>query len=62
MKNTQDRFNNDYSLDSFTAEIKYEDPNPMIYQFQGILKFSQQSHALSAEQFLLRGSSLKNTN
>ena len=54
-------FDNESYFDSFRAEVKCEDPNPMIYQFQGILKLPQGLNALSAEQFLLRGSSLKNT-
>lgn len=60
-KVTQSYFKNDSDFDNFNGDIKCEDPNPMIYQFQGILKFTKGAVPLSAEQFLLRGSSLKNT-
>lgn len=60
-KNTQSLYKNHDMLDSFTGNIKCEDPNPMIYQFSGILKISQGINALTSDQFLLRGSSLKNT-
>ena len=60
-KATQQFYDTDGAFDSFSGEIKCEDPNPMIYQFQGILKTSKGAIPLSSEQFLLRGSSLKNT-
>lgn len=53
--------NDEKFLDSIIADIKCEDPNPMIYQFSGIMKISQGVNALSSDQFLLRGTSLKNT-
>ena len=48
-------------FDSFQCEIKCDDPNPMIYAFNGLLKHGHNFMALGYEQLLLRGSSLKNT-
>jgi phospholipid-transporting ATPase len=60
-KATQTYYVDDSMFDGFSADIKCEDPNPMIYQFQGILRTPKGAVPLSTEQFLLRGSSLKNT-
>ena len=60
-KFTQSLFSVEAKLDSFNCEIKCDDPNPMIYSFNGLLKHDTSYLPLSHEQFLLRGSSLKNT-
>lgn len=60
-KSTQDYFEDQSKFDYFTASVKCEDPNPMIYNFNGLIKLEGSTSALSNEQFLLRGSSLKNT-
>ncbi|OMJ88057.1 hypothetical protein SteCoe_10131 [Stentor coeruleus] len=60
-KSTQSLYCDEQALDSLRGDIKCEDPNPMIYQFQGVLKLPGGITAASSEQFLLRGSSLKNT-
>ena len=48
-------------LERFFAEISCEPPNPMIYQFKGKVITMDNEIMLGTEQFLLRGSSLKNT-
>jgi len=48
-------------LDGIEAMIRCEGPNPMIYQFNGLLTILDTVLVLAAEQLLLRGSSLKNT-
>ena len=48
-------------LDTFQCEVKCDDPNPMIYSFSGLLRHNGTFMALTHEQLLLRGSSLKNT-
>lgn len=60
-KNTQKFFVEENRIDGFQGKIQCEDPNPMIYQFQGIFNSEIGAVPLTAEQFLLRGSSLKNT-
>ncbi|CAG9326924.1 ATP8A1_3 [Blepharisma stoltei] len=60
-KSTQEYFSDPSKFDYFTCSVKCEDPNPMIYNFNGLLKIEGITSALSNEQFLLRGSSLKNT-
>lgn len=43
------------------AEVSCEQPNPMIYQFKGKVTVENEVIGLGIEQFLLRGSSLRNT-
>jgi phospholipid-transporting ATPase len=54
-------FLSDDKIDSFQCEIKCDDPNPMIYSFNGLFKYNNNYMPLGHEQILLRGSSLKNT-
>lgn len=61
VKDTQLYFANESKLDNFRAAVKCEDPNPMIYQFNGVFYIDDSAIPLTNEQFLLRGSSLKNT-
>lgn len=61
LKDTQAHFQNDDNYDVFEGEIRCEEANAMIYQFNGLLTIDKNMIALSNEQFLLRGSSLKNT-
>ena len=48
-------------FDDFKGSIKCEDANSIIYQFNGVVSFNNLAIPVSNEQFLLRGSSLKNT-
>ncbi|CAG9326533.1 unnamed protein product [Blepharisma stoltei] len=48
-------------LNRFETEIKCEDPNAMIYQFKGTILINGVTIPITPEQFLLRGSSLRNT-
>ncbi|CAG9332358.1 unnamed protein product [Blepharisma stoltei] len=61
LKQTQVYFEDHYKFDGFQGEVKCEDKNHLIYQFNGIITIQGEIYALSNEQFLLRGSSLKNT-
>ncbi len=49
------------SLASFKANVQSEGPSDKIYQFDGIVYIGNQRVSLSYENFLLRGSSLKQT-
>ena len=60
-KDTISYFSDISRADDLVLSIRCEDPNPMIYQFYGVLDLSGTTIPLSNEQFLLRGSSLKNT-
>ncbi|OMJ85922.1 hypothetical protein SteCoe_12625 [Stentor coeruleus] len=60
-KYTQAFFQNEKKFDRITGGVECEEPNAMIYQFNGILILGETAIALSSEQFLLRGCSLKNT-
>ena len=60
-KYSQNLLKNENLLDDFKCEIKCDDPNPIIYTFNGILKHEHHMMVLSYEQLLLRGSSLRNT-
>ena len=52
---------NPENLDSFTGNVRCDEPNSIIYQFNGVLSFETLAIPLTNEQLLLRGSSLKNT-
>jgi len=41
--------------------VDYEAPNPFLYKFTGTLFYDNESIPLSNDNFVLRGSSLKNT-
>lgn len=56
-----DLFADQTAIERFFAEITCEPPNPMIYQFKGKLATLNEEAMLGTEQFLLRGSSLRNT-
>ena len=43
------------------AEIDCEVPNDKIYQFEGVISINHKQISLTYESFLLRGSSLRNT-
>lgn len=60
-KDTQVYFEFEARLDEFKGNIKCPDANPIIYHFEGILNMPIKSVPLEYKQFLLRGSSLKNT-
>ena len=49
------------SLAGFRANVQSEGPSDKIYQFDGIVYIGNQRVSLSYENFLLRGSSLKQT-
>jgi phospholipid-transporting ATPase len=49
-------------VSNFECEIKCEEPNPHMYQFTGLIIFREHAVPLSLQQFLVRGSSLRNTN
>ena len=61
-KETQNWFSDDNNIKRLECEIRCEEPNPIIYQFSGILNLENCIVPLSLSQFLIRGSSLKNTN
>ena len=61
-KETQTIFTREIIDPRLECEIRCEDPNPVIYQFSGIIKLEDHVVPLSLQQFLIRGSSLKNTN
>ncbi|OMJ78487.1 hypothetical protein SteCoe_21684 [Stentor coeruleus] len=56
-----DMLHDEGALDRFFAEIICEIPNPMIYEFKGKITAMDTEVMLGTEQFLLRGSSLRNT-
>jgi phospholipid-transporting ATPase len=60
-KNLNSLLQNENKIENFFAEIVCEGPNPMIYQFKGKVTHITSDYMLGTEQFLLRGSSLKNT-
>ena len=60
-KDSHGEFKNEKNLDAFEGNIKCEEANEIIYQFNGVLTYKQNAISLTNEQFLLRGSSLKNT-
>lgn len=49
------------AVDRLNVQIKCQVPNNMIYEFSGLLFLEDQTFALTYEQLLLRGSSLRNT-
>lgn len=61
-KNTQNWFTTVYHGQTLNCDIVCEEPNPIIYQFSGLLRLDNFTIPLSLQQFLIRGSSLKNTN
>lgn len=61
LKDTQSYFSYQNKYDNLQGYLKCEECNPMIYQFNGVLFVNNISAPLRNEQFLLRGSSLKNT-
>lgn len=54
-------FKSGEKFDDFQGNIKCEEANSIIYQFNGVVSFNELAIPVSNEQFLLRGSSLKNT-
>lgn len=60
-KETVDITKSEASLKDFSATIMCEMPNPSLYNFEGALRMKDEVIPLSADQLLLRGSSLKNT-
>mmetsp|Transcript_1651 Transcript_1651/g.3553 ORF Transcript_1651/g.3553 Transcript_1651/m.3553 type:complete len:1147 (+) Transcript_1651:184-3624(+) len=52
---------NDHNLSNVTYSVTCESPNPRIYVFNGVLTLESTMIPLTNEQFLLRGSALKNT-
>ncbi|CAG9326660.1 unnamed protein product [Blepharisma stoltei] len=60
-KDTQTHYEEDSKFDGLEATVRCEGPNPMIYQFNGLLTILDTVLVLASEQLLLRGSSLKNT-
>lgn len=49
------------ALCSFHGQIKCEAPSDKIYQFDALMQVGEQKISLSYESFLLRGSSLRQT-
>lgn len=49
------------NLNAFDYSVTCEGPNPRIYVFNGVLTLNSTVISLNNEQFLLRGSALKNT-
>lgn len=60
-KFSQNLMQDESVFDNFQCEVKCDDPNPVIYSFNGVLKHGHNFMALGYEQLLLRGSSLRNT-
>jgi len=52
---------NDKSLCNLKATVMSEKPGDKIYQFEGVMMIAGKKVSLSYENFLLRGSSLRNT-
>lgn len=61
VKETQIFFEFEARLDEAVCSIKCQEPNPLIYCFNGVLTMGKKSIPLDLSQLLLRGSSLKNT-
>ena len=61
VKYLHELFQDSSILERFSGEITCELPNPMIYQFKGKINAMDRNINLGTEQFLLRGSSLRNT-
>ena len=60
-KETQIFFEFEARLDDIRGKVKCPDANSFIYHFEGILTMAKKCIPLSYKQFLLRGSSLRNT-
>ena len=60
-KSCQSAFAQDSALDSVSGRVKCQGPNSMIYEFSGLLYVQEAPIILSYQQFLLRGSGLRNT-
>lgn len=60
-KDTVVMIKSEEDLTKFTGTILCEKPNSALYNFEGALKMGDNIIPLSAEQLLLRGSSLRNT-
>ena len=61
---TRNFFNENFLLKEKNLErylISTEDPNPLLYRFEGSIEINNKKHVLDSNQFLLRGASLKNT-
>ena len=43
------------------AKVECDNPNALLYNFEGKMTISEKVYGLSIDQILLRGSSLKNT-
>lgn len=54
-------FKDPSNYDNLQLNITCDDPNPMIYIFNGVVEKDEAQISLTADQLLLRGSSLKNT-
>ena len=54
-------FHNIDTVNHFIADLTCDSPNPLIYHFKGKISLMDQTAILGTEHFLLRGSSLKNT-
>jgi phospholipid-transporting ATPase len=60
-KDTHVFMGNEANLDGLEFSLNCEGPNSRIYTFNAMLSFDNQKVALTNEQFLLRGCSLRNT-
>ena len=60
-KSLHELFSDHDILERFSADIVCDSPNSMIYQFKGKINAMKKNAFLGTEQFLLRGSSLRNT-
>ena len=60
-KETHTLFKTHEKIDKFTGSVRCDEPNSIIYQFNGVFSFETFAIPLTNDQLLLRGSSLKNT-
>jgi phospholipid-transporting ATPase len=60
-KTCLEAFSREEALDSLAAKAKCQGPNSMIYEFSGLLYIRDLPIVLGYQQFLLRGSGLRNT-
>ena len=60
-KTCQETFSGEQALDELVCRAKCQGPNSMIYEFSGLLYVRDVPIVLGYQQFLLRGSGLRNT-
>lgn len=60
-KRFMSQFSNEEEIQKFQGTVHCELPNPYLYSFKGKISFESEIVPLSEQSFLLRGSSLRNT-